>query len=121
MPSRPDLLLLEQDRRLDPYRDRVAVLRRDGVDVGHLLVQVEPWSEVTAGHFWWRRWSRPVEVPHLTVTLPGASSDQYIPAEAIRDQLQEWDNGLYEHYGERLEACWLDREASLRAWPEKLR
>ena len=105
------------DHRLDPYRSRVAILRRDGVDVGHLLVQVRPWSEVLRGHLWWRRWTLPVEVPHVTVAIPGGSSDQYIPADAIHDELARWARGTHDHYGDQLELSWLGAEESQSCWP----
>lgn len=40
---------MDLDPRLDPYRDRVAVLERDGAAVGHVLILTKMWSNLLRG------------------------------------------------------------------------
>jgi hypothetical protein len=66
MPWRPPYELIAQARdvRLDPYRERAAILTSRGDLDATLLLRMETYWTQTSGHLWWRHWSEPYELPH---------------------------------------------------------
>ncbi|MFC7593689.1 hypothetical protein ACFQU3_00075 [Terrabacter sp. GCM10028922] len=62
MPWRPsDFDGAVVDHRIDPYRDRGAVVSDNGEPVMRVFVQVARERRLVAGRLWWRRWSEPQE------------------------------------------------------------
>ena len=79
-----------------------------------LLVRVEPYAEVASGRLWWSRWSDSYDMLWLFSIVDGNFSDTLVPAERAEDELQDWSQGRYEHYGEVLRAAWVSVEESDR-------
>ncbi len=111
---KPDFSRHLADASFDPYRDRVAQLFRDGRQAGLAFVRVEAWAEVKSGRWWWKTWSRSVDVPHIFFVVDGDYSDTVAPWDANDHWLEEWRRGRFDYYGETLEARWLSTEESER-------
>ncbi len=114
MPLRPDFSQHRQDRRFDRYRDRIGRLFRGPDEVGFVLVAVEPYAEQSGGRLWWRRWDRTRDLLWLWTIVDGQFSDDLVPDDASEDELQEYDEGRFSHYGETLRVQWTDPDESKR-------
>ncbi len=114
MPAKPDFSQHVPDPRFDAYRDRAARLYRDGVEVGLAYVRVEAWAEVVGGHWWWKRWWRSVDVPHIFFVVDGDYSDTLGPPDANDEWLAEWSRDSFDYYGESLQPQWLSAAESER-------
>lgn len=114
MPRRPDFSQHRPDPRFDRYRERVGRLFRDEVEVGLALVEVEPYAEQVGGRLWWTRWDNSRDVLWLWTLVDGTFSDTLVPDDAAAAELQDYDAGSFEHYGESLRVLWTDREESRR-------
>ena len=68
------------------------------------------------GHFWWRRYFNPVEVPHVWMHAPGGGfSDYLIRREDVDSMAAAWAKGrLGTFNGDELTIEWLDRKESMR-------
>jgi hypothetical protein len=88
---------------------RVARLLRDGLPVGHLLVQTQPYAEVVAGHLWWRRWGPTVDALWLWTVVDGRFVDTMVTEpDLVTAELQMWGRAECEHDGEMLTLRWLE-------------
>ena len=68
------------DHRLDPYRDRGALVRLGDQEVMRIYVQVDALWTQTSGHLWWRRWSKPREFVILHMFLvDGVKGHWFLP------------------------------------------
>lgn len=114
MPRRPDFSQHQPDPRLDRYRERVGVLCRDQVEVGWVLVKVEPYSERSGGHLWWSRWESARDVLWLWTLVDGKFSDTYLADEGVDKELADYDAGRFGYYGEVLGVVWADPAESRR-------
>ena len=104
------------DVRLDLYRKRGGILFRGTDQVATLYIRVETWCTQVGGHLWWRRWSEPAEGVHgFLVDAGGGFDDFVIGAEALGDELADWNQGRFLCRGETLQVSWLDDDASQRA------
>jgi hypothetical protein len=88
---KPDFSRHLADPSFDPYRDRVAQLFRDGREAGLAFVRVEAWAEVLSGRWWWKTWSRSVDVPHIFFVVDGDYSDTVAPWDA--NAISGWRSG----------------------------
>jgi hypothetical protein len=81
-----------------------------------LYIRVETRCTQVGGHLWWRRWSEPAEGVHgFLVDAGGGFDDFVIGAEALGDELADWNQGRFLYRGETLQVSWLDDDASQRA------
>lgn len=112
MPRRPDFSQHRPDPRFDRYRERVGRLFRGEDEVGFVLVEVEPYAEQVGGHLWWSRWDTSRDVLWLWTIVDGAFSDTLLPEDAADEELQNYDAGLFEYYGEQLRVLWTDEPES---------
>lgn len=80
-----------RDYRLDPYRERAAILIADGEVTATLSVRVETWWTRRSGYLWWKRWSQPFELPHGYMRFVDGSFDDWIVGENELDEdLRDW-------------------------------
>jgi hypothetical protein len=80
---------------------------------GHVLVQTEPYAKAVRGHLWWRRWSQAREALWLWVTVDGAFTDHWLTeSDSIDAEIEAWDRGEFDLYGETIAAEWLTRKDS---------
>ena len=81
-----------------------------------MLVGVEPYAEARSGHLWWRRWGPSRDLPWLYMMVDGAFDDTVLPADAIQDEVRDWQAGRFRYRGEILIARWVpaDEAAHLR-------
>lgn len=114
MPRRPDFSQHLPDPRFDRYRERVGRLFRDEMEVGLVLVEVEPYAEQVAGHLWWTRWDTSRDVLWLWTLVDGKFSDTVVPDDAADAELRDYDAGRFQHYGDSLRVMWTDDEESRR-------
>ena len=113
-PSWPSI----SDPRLDPYRNRVATLERDGVTVGHVLILAELLSTQVGGRLWWRRWSTQ-ELPMVFVEIVnGDSFDDFVRDTELAYELRHWSRDEFPLFGELLTMCWLSQDEAIRTVPE---
>lgn len=114
MPLLPPEVDLPLDPRLEPYRDRAALLYRGDVQIGHVFVETA-WHVVqTGGRFWWRRWSEPTEAVQIYTVLDSAATDSVETPGAFDELLAQWSAGELEFNGEVLRLRWLsDRDSRL--------
>lgn len=102
-----------RDFRLDPYRERAAILTSGTGRDATLFVRVETWWMSTGGHLWWRRWSDPYEVPHgYMLFVDGEFHDWVVGREEIAQEVVEWSRNRMRYVGEVLEVEWFDGAAS---------
>ena len=105
------------DPRLDPYRDQVAVLERDGVTVGHVLILTEGVSTQIGGLLWWRRWATQ-ELPWVFVGLAdGVSFEIPVSEEELADALLHWDRDQFRLSGELVTMRWLTQDEAIDVAP----
>lgn len=104
----------QRDLRLDPYRERAAILTSRRAGDATLYVRVETWWTSTGGRLWWRRWSDPYEIPHGSMLFADGEFDDWLVGrdELARD-LADWQQDRLRYAGEDLEVEWLDAAASL--------
>ena len=104
-----------RDSRLDAYRDRVGVTQDDSGQDGTVLVRTQTWWD-KRGHLWWRRYSRPTELPVLWMIRPdGAFQDFLIPRDDVESLTREWRDGRLGRFNEKaLTVRWLDMDESRR-------
>ena len=109
---------LPRDARLDPYRDRVAGLIRNGEIVGHVLILTEHYTTQTGGHLWWRRWApyREVATPHAKM-LDGSLYDSPIHDDDLDTELEYWSRGEFPLLGGLLRMQWLCLDEALEVAP----
>lgn len=112
MPRRPNFSSHRPDPRFDRYRERVGRLFRADEEVGLVLVEVEPYAQQVGGHLWWRRWDTSRDVLWPWTLVDGNFSDSLVPDEAADYELQSYDAGVFEYYGEHLRVLWTDAEES---------
>jgi hypothetical protein len=115
MPWRPPYELPAQARdvRLDPYRERAAILTSRGDLDATLFLRMETYWTQTSGHLWWRQWSEPYELPHGYMEFMNGEFDDWIVYPDVLDQdLADWSGNKLRYVGELLDVEWLDDEAS---------
>jgi hypothetical protein len=115
VPWRPPYEIEAQarDARLDPYRERAAILTSPGGLVATLFVRMETYWTQTSGHLWWRQWSGPYEVPHGYMMLAdGGFDDWVVGQELLHEDLTDWSQNKLRYDGEVLDIEWLDDRAS---------
>ena len=104
--ARPRLLL--PDPRLDPYRNRVALLCRGGHLVGHLLVLTERVGQPRS-----RRWRINAGQPRETVTTRitfqdgNRAPDERLEGARLEAELERWRRSELVLAGETLTLRWL--------------
>lgn len=115
MPWRPahELPAQARDARLDPYRERAAILTsRADLDATLFLRMEAHWTQ-TSGHLWWRQWSEPCELPHGYMVFTNGEFDDWIVSPDELDQdCADWSKNKLRYVGELLDVEWLDDEAS---------
>ena len=89
-------------------------LFRSDAAVGFVLVYVEPVAEAVGGHLWWTRWGASADALWLWTIVDGRFDDAYVPRDAAEEELKEFDEGHFLHYGQELRVEWLDAEESAR-------
>lgn len=87
-------------------------LFRGDDEVGLVLVEVEPYAEQVGGRLWWTRWTPTRDVVWTWTVVDGRFSDSLVPEDAADDELQAYDTGRFDHYGETLDARWTDEAES---------
>ena len=107
MPRKPDWSLHQPNHRLDEYRERAARLFRGEDEVGTLLVKVQPFAIQNSGHLWWKQWGPSIDVLWLLSVVDGRYDDSMGPADAVDEELHEFEAGRFHHYGEVLRAEWV--------------
>jgi hypothetical protein len=101
------------DHRLDPYRERGAILTSPGDRSATLFVRMETYWHHIGGHLWWRQWSEPFEVPHgYMVFAVGGFDDWLVGREGLDEELRDWAQNRLRYVGEVLDIEWLDDAAS---------
>ncbi len=79
------------DPRLDPYRDRGAILSDGEGVVGRMYVQIQTWWNQAGGRLWWKRWSKPYEVPYGLMNSRLWGWDDWVGSPDDLDQdLADW-------------------------------
>lgn len=102
-----------RDPRLTALHDRVGRLRRDGEQVGLLLVRVQPFARRTGGHLWWGRWA--VGESLLTwSTVDGRREEHTTHQDRLEGELRDLDRGLFRYRGEVLRVEWAEGEEAER-------
>lgn len=119
MPLLPPEGDLSLDPRLEPFRDRAALLHRGDAQVGQLFVETAWQVEQTGGRFLWRRWSEPIEAVRLYVRVGGTASDSTATCEGFGELLAQWAAGEFEVNGELLRLEWLP-DAESRSAEEQM-
>lgn len=115
MPWRPPADAPEaRDSRLDPYRDRAAVLRDEEGVFATIYVRVETYWRRVGGHLWWRRWADPHEVliGVMDFEHDGMHTDWLTGPEHLDEELEDWGSGRFRYVGETYRLEWLDDEAT---------
>jgi len=98
-----------RDARLDPYRERAAILISRGEQIATLYVRMETYWTQTGGHLWWRKWSKPYEVPHgYMMFADGTATDWLVGPDFLDENLADWSQNKLRYVGELLDAGWLD-------------
>ena len=102
-----------RDVRLDPYRERAAILSGRGDLDATLYVSIEThWTQVSR-HLWWRHWSDPYEVPHgYMMFAEGRFDDWLVAPDVLAEDLADWSHSKLRYVGEVLHVDWLDDAAS---------
>lgn len=109
------------DPRLDPYRERAAILTSRGHSNATLFVRMETYWTQTGGHLWWRRWSEAYEVPHgYMVFVDGRFDDWLVSRQYLDEDLADWSRNKLRYIGELLDVEWLDDAASRHVRDEVL-
>src|SRR5262245_50862634 len=90
------------DPRLDPYRDRAALVSDDEGAVGRMYVQVQTRWHETGGRLWWRRWSPPYEVPYGLIEFEdgGGFDDWLCRPEDLDQELADWAQSRFRYRGQ---------------------
>lgn len=102
------------DPRLDPYRDRVATLTREGHLLGYLLVVSRQAQEPPRGPLRRRRWEAEVVTTHVRfVDDESLHSDTLTPG-ALDEHLLRWAARQHICYGDRYDLRWFDAAGSAR-------
>ncbi|MDP9444461.1 MAG: hypothetical protein M3P83_09000 [Actinomycetota bacterium] len=114
MPYRPDFSSHTPRPSVARYKDRVGRLYRDERELGFVLVRVQSYCEQVGGHLWWRRWSSPEDALDPWTIIDGTLSDSWLPADAIDDELADYDAGRFDYYAELLCVTWTDPDESER-------
>lgn len=99
---------------MDRYRDRVGRLFRGELEVGLVLVTVEPFAVCTGGHLWWQRWGETHDVLWPWMVVDGKRSDGLLLRDASEQELADYDNDRVGYYGELLRVHWLRPDESAR-------
>ncbi|WP_030201824.1 hypothetical protein [Terrabacter tumescens] len=101
------------DHRLDPYRDRAAVVSDNGEPAMQVFIQVDLERKQTAGHLWWRRWSHPREFVVLHMLMcDGVQTDSWLSDEVLGDELDDWSQGRFMWDGKPMRIDWCDATKS---------
>src|SRR3954447_16829491 len=99
--------LRARDARLDPYRERAAILTRPGGRVATLLLRMETYWTQAGGHLWWRQWSQPYDVPHgYMMFADGGFDDWLVGRDALDEDLTDWSQNKLRYIGEVLDVEW---------------
>jgi hypothetical protein len=102
-----------RDPRLDPYRERAAILTSGGDPKARLYIRIETYWTQIGGHLWWRQWSEPYEVAHGYMILADGSFDDWVVRrEELDEDLANWPRNKLSYFGEILDVEWLDDTAS---------
>lgn len=103
-----------RDARLDPYRERAAILSVHGEATTTLFVRVETWWTQRSGHLWWTRWSQQLfKVTHGYMEFVDGSFDDWIVGENELDEdVRDWARNKLRYVGQALDVEWLDDSAS---------
>ena len=109
VPWKPDWSDLQPDPRLDPYRNRAALLIRDGVEVGGLYAEPEYLAIQERGHLWWRSYTAPREILKLWWQVDGSDDDAWSDGEELTADLAGWRAGRFQIGGQQYECTWLSR------------
>lgn len=116
LPTEPPV----HDPRLDPYRERVARLSKDGQHRGFLLVSVEQVVDRLGGRWWWSSWSPWREFVFAGVVF----TDGYPPEDGfwvdqdLGAELERWRRGEFRYLTGPFHLEWLDAAESLRVAQE---
>lgn len=101
------------DHRIDPYRDRGAVVSDNGEPVMRVFVQVDLERQHAAGHLWWRRWSPPREFVVLHMLMrDGFQTDSWLSDEVLSDELDDWSQGRFRWDGRPMRIDWFEASQS---------
>ena len=80
-----------RDARLDPYRERAAIVTSRGDRDVTLFLRMETYWTRTSGHLWWRQWSEPYEVPHgYMMFADGGFDDWLVGRDLLDEELADW-------------------------------
>jgi hypothetical protein len=102
-----------RDARLDPYRERAAILTSRADRDATLFLRMETYWTHTSGHLWWRQWSEPYEVPHgYMMFADGGFDDWLVGRDLLDEELADWSQNKLRYVGELLDVEWLDDAAS---------
>lgn len=102
-----------RDARLDPYRDRAAVLLADGVEVARLYVGTGPLWTRRGGHLWWSRWAPPQEAVEGSVLWADGTLTEWFSADdELEQDLAEWEVDTFTREETAYRVVWLDDEES---------
>jgi hypothetical protein len=80
-----------RDARLDPCRERAAILTSSRDLDATLFLRMESYWPQTSGHLWWRQWSEPYESPHgYMVFTNGGFTDWVVYPNVLDEELLVW-------------------------------
>jgi len=113
VPWKPDWSQHTTDARFAPYEERVALLLRDGVECGLLLVQVPPNARRAGGHLWWRRWEYGDGLL-VVAKVDGHREEALVHHDLVEGELRDYRRNLFRHHGEVLHLQWMGPEDSER-------
>jgi hypothetical protein len=102
VPLKPDWSLHQPHHGLDRYRVRAGRLFRGEDEVGTLLVNVQLFATRASGHPWWKRWRPSVDVLWVWSVVDGRFVDSLGPADAVDEDVQEFEAGRLHYFGEVL-------------------
>ncbi len=108
---------LGRNPRLDPYRERVARLSKNGAPRGFHLVSVEPVCDRLGGHWWWTSWSpwREFVIAEVAFTEGYPPDDSFWVDQDLDAELDRWSQGELRYLTGLFDLEWLTAEESLQA------
>lgn len=106
--------------RLDPDRERVARLNRDGDHRGFLLVSVEQVWDRLGGRWWWTSWSpwREFVIAEVVFTDDYPPDDNFWVDQDLDAELARWRHGDFRYLTGPFTMEWLNAEESLKVAQE---
>jgi hypothetical protein len=110
--------LRSPDHVLDPLRNRVAEILRDGRAEGFVSTRVEAQWNRSTGKLWWKTWTHPYEVLVFEISWV-ADGEAYLYDDGVEDSssetVQEFLRGTVRLHGDPYELRWLTGEELLAA------